>query len=125
MRPDKRVEQAAVRFLARQLRRMGYRVRSRETEICGYDLHATRGVKQLHIEVKGCRGIKPRFFISRTERQTAQEDPSWRLVLVTRVVSRNPKAHMLTQPQMQRAYEFQPTQWEAVPRYAMTATYDF
>ena len=60
-RPDKAIERAAVRYVRAKLIREGYRVRSRESEICGYDLHATRNRDELHVEVKGCSGPDPHF----------------------------------------------------------------
>jgi hypothetical protein len=37
---------------------------------------------ELHVEVKGCRGAVPRFFISRTQLRAAKSDSDLRLAII-------------------------------------------
>lgn len=111
-RPDPRTEQAAVRHVRRYLCKAGYRVKTREQEICGYDLHATRDSDELHVEVKGCLEVQPRFFITRTEERAARDDQHWRLAIIADC-RRNPATpKLLTGVEMRRLFTLEPTQWE-------------
>jgi hypothetical protein len=114
-RPDPKVERAAVRHVKELLLRKGYRVRSREREVCGYDLHATKRRSEMHVEVKGCSGMTPGFFISRTEHQAYQTDPKWRLVVVTGALRRPVASKYLTRSDVNNGYRFEPVQWRAQP----------
>lgn len=116
-RPDPKCEKAAVRHVRRYLERSNYQVKSREHEICGYDLHATRASEELHIEVKGCTGAERRFFISRTERRAAGSDPRWRLAIITNALHHPPRPQFLTGAQMIRAFALEPVQWEGHPAF--------
>ena len=115
-RPNPHVEKAAVRHVARLLTKSGYTVVSREEEICGYDLHASKAGAELHVEVKGCSRDFPRFFISRNEIETAKRDPSWRLAVVTNATGRPKAAPFLNHRQMNRKFQLAPTQWEGRSR---------
>ena len=121
-RPNPQTEQAAVRHVRRHLRKAGYRIKSRESEICGYDLHATRDNHELHVEVKGCTKAAAHFFISRTELRAASSDQNWRLAVITNA-QRQPRApEFLTGEQMRKQFTLEPTQWEgrAAPSRART-----
>jgi hypothetical protein len=111
-RPDPRSEKAAVRHVRRHLRKAGYQVRTREQEICGYDLHATRKSDELHIEVKGCAGAEGRFFISRTEYTASSTDPHWRLAVITNALGRPEPPRLLNGAQMRSIFRLDPVQWE-------------
>lgn len=117
-RPDPRTERAAVRHVSRYLRKSGYSVKTREREICGYDLHATRGADELHVEVKGCVDVAPRFFISRTEIRASTSDPHWRLAVITCARSQPPAPRLLTSGEMRRRFTLEPTEWEGRPASA-------
>lgn len=111
-RPDPATEAAAVRFVRHRLHMSGYAVKSRESEICGYDLHATKHGAELHVEVKGSKGDTPHFFISRNEYTVASRDPEWRLAVVL-VGGIKPKfCGFNTAATMRRIYHLAPTQWE-------------
>jgi len=114
-RPNPATEAAAVRFVRRKLRASGYAVKSREREICGYDLHATKGSTEVHVEVKGSVGRIPHFFISRTELKAAATDPDWRLAVVLVGGAKAKSYGLITAPTMRRIYQLDPTQWEARP----------
>jgi hypothetical protein len=115
-RPDKAVEEAAIRFVKVKLRADGYKVQSRETEICGYDLHATRDGQDLHVEVKGVSGDSPRFHISRTELKTAEQDPDWRLAVVLQAPTRPRMDSYISGKRVKRLFHMEPTQWFATTR---------
>ncbi|SRR6266496_676156 len=115
-RPDKAVEVAAIRYVKVRLLRSGYRVRSREREICGYDLHATREGDELHVEVKGVSGEDPHFFISRTELKEADRDSAWRLAVVLRALTRPHMLPYVSGMHLRRAFDLKPTQWFATAR---------
>jgi hypothetical protein len=113
---DPAVEKAAIRHVTRYLAESGYLVRSREDEPVGYDLHATRGMEELHIEVKGCGGDNPRFFVSRNEFAKGKRDAQWRLAVITRALRRPRPPKLLTHAEMSRRFDLEPTQWEGRAR---------
>lgn len=116
-RPDKRIEKAAVKFVRRKLIRERYKVESHEDVICGYDLYAVRDRTRRYIEVKGCAGAEPRFFISRTELRAARIKPLWELAIVTNAGSREAKLEcLLSGREMERQFRLEPIQWEGLPR---------
>jgi hypothetical protein len=84
------VEEAAIAFVKRRLRGLGFSVRSREKEKIGYDLDATKGKQRLHVEVKGVSGSGMTFLITQNEVATARCDPLFRLYLVNRARSKAP-----------------------------------
>jgi hypothetical protein len=108
-RPDPKVEKAAVRHAASWLKAKRYRVTSREAEFCGYDLLATRGGRELHVEVKGSVHGE-RFFLTRNEWTTARNDPFWRLFLVTDTL-RNPRMRQYLPKDIRRNFSFEATNW--------------
>lgn len=50
---------------------------------CGWDLTATRGTEERHLEVKGVSSSMPSVLLTRNELRTAEMDHAWRLVVVT------------------------------------------
>lgn len=115
-RPDKEVEDAAIRYVKAKLKRAGYKVRSREHEICGYDLHATRSNQELHVEVKGVSGERRRFFITRTELKEAKRDQDWRLAVVLRASSRPHMGPYISGQRLKQLYDMEPSQWFVTAR---------
>jgi hypothetical protein len=115
-RPDRSVERAAIRAVKKGLRADGFQVRSRESEVCGYDLHATRNGSELHVEVKGVAGEVPRFFLTRTEMNQAEHDPKWRLAIVLRATIQPRLQPYLRGTALRTRFKLAPTQW-----YASTA----
>lgn len=75
-------ERAAVRHVEKTFRSDGWDIRSVEQDKVGYDLHATRGTDELHLEVKGTIGADPAFFLTANEYRRAEDDHRWRLCLV-------------------------------------------
>jgi len=114
-RPNPATEGKAVRFVRRTLLALGYTVKSRENEICGYDLHAVKEGSELHVEVKGTTCSFPRFFISRNEYKRSSTDPNWRLAVVL-VGGVKPISYgFVNTSTMRRTYKFAPIAWEAHP----------
>ena len=118
---SKRSEQAAIRFMRKTLEasKPPYRVISRQRDVCGYDLLATRQrePKELHVEVKGAGGAVPRFFLSTTEYSTALKDPFWRLAVVTQATSRTKRTRpLMTLQEMTARFTLRPIQWEGLPK---------
>jgi uncharacterized protein DUF3883 len=122
-RPDPKIERHAVRHVKRYLVKKGFAVKSREREVCGYDLHAVSPSEELHIEVKGCAGGVRRFFISRTELNASQVDPLWRLAVITCASTQPCKPTFLRGGQMRGRFSLEPTQWLGTEATrALTAT---
>jgi hypothetical protein len=115
-RPDRVAEARAVRVVRAELRSTGYKVRSRESEVCGYDLHATRKDGELHVEVKGACGDQPRFFLTRSERKRAETDPNWRLAVVTHAKAKPRLWPFVVGKQLTRRFQLEPIQWLGTTR---------
>lgn len=108
-RPDPEVERAGVKHASAWLKTKRYLVRSREAEHCGYDLLATRGELELHVEVKAsARG--EHFYLTRNEWMTAQRDPLWRLFLVTDALT-DPRMRRYTYEDVANQFTLEATQW--------------
>jgi hypothetical protein len=120
VKPDPLVEQAAVRHVTTSLRGNGFIVRSREHEICGYDLHATKPGRELHIEVKGASGEAAQFFISRTEFGAAMADPLWRLAIVVFAKTKPRLLPYLKGEELRKRFDLTATQWHACMRHSPT-----
>lgn len=80
---NKRVEQAAIAYATRHFKKQGFQVKSRERENIGYDLEVSKGKKAYHVEVKGISGSRVRFPITSGEVNTASQDSSFQLMVVT------------------------------------------
>ncbi|WP_239456563.1 protein NO VEIN domain-containing protein [Nocardioides solisilvae] len=80
---NKRVETAAVRHVEEAYEREGWDVEDVSTQKIGWDLTATRGSEIHHLEVKGVSGTLTQCFVTANELRAAEEDPAWRLVIVT------------------------------------------
>lgn len=80
---NREVEKAAIQHVTAAYESEGYEVSSVEAARCGWDLTATRGKEELHLEVKGIAGSLVRFFLTANEYRTAVVDPNWILVAVT------------------------------------------
>lgn len=118
---SKRSEQAGIRFMRKTLEssKPPYRVTSRQRDVCGYDLLATRPREpaELHVEVKGAGGALPRFFLSTTEFNAARDDPFWRLAIVTQATSPTKRTRtLMTSQEMNTQFTLRPIQWEGIPK---------
>ena len=107
------VEQAAVRKVTGHLKTRGYKVVSRERERIGYDLDATKGRTELHVEVKGVSGLGMQFLITQGEVAKAASDPSFRLMVVTQACTANAKLEEFSGRDIGRVFELTPVSYFA------------
>jgi hypothetical protein len=107
------VEQAAVRKVIEILKRRGFSVRSRESERIGYDLDATKGKTELHVEVKGVSGREVQFIISKGEVAKAASDPASQLMVVTQARTRKACVHEFHGGDLKRLFALTPVNYFA------------
>lgn len=107
----KEIEQSAIAFVTKHYNDLGYNVESRESQNLGYDLWAEKPDSTLQLEVKGADGPHPRFFLTRNERKFADQEPGWRLVIVTNART-TPSLEELTIKQIDGFYNLDPLAWE-------------
>lgn len=112
---NRRVERAAVRHVMRHFKREGWAIDDRQRDKCGYDLHATRGRQELHLEVKGTRGDEPGFILTANEEACAAADGAFRLCIVTSALSNRPRLEILTVRQVKTRFELLPLAYIAKP----------
>jgi predicted transcriptional regulator len=110
------VEQAAVRKVTRRLERRGYKVFSRESERVGYDLDATKGRTELHVEVKGVSGEGMQFLITQAEVAKATSDSAFRLMVVTKARTRDAQVKEFRGGDLKRRFALTPVSYFAVRR---------
>jgi hypothetical protein len=110
---DPLVEQAAVRKVTRLLKGRGFRVRSRESERIGYDLDATKGRTELHVEVKGVSGDRIQFLITKAEVAKAASDLTFRLMVVTEARSRGARVREFHGRDLKRRFALTPVSYFA------------
>jgi hypothetical protein len=109
---NEEVEDAAVEAVKRHYSRQGYGVESVETDNIGYDLVCTRQNQQLHVEVKGVRGSRPDFFLSRNELDCAGRDPRHLFCVVTTALSK-PTIRVYPGHDLESCFEVEPSQYRA------------
>ena len=110
------VEKAAVGRVARLLRKCGFKVVSREKDRIGYDLDATKGQIELHVEVKGVSGEGIQFPITSAEVRRSEVDKQFRLMVVTSARMRHAKVHEFRGAQLKRMFQLSPLSFMAVKR---------
>lgn len=110
-KPDlKRVERAAVEFVTETYEADGWSVESVEAKKVGYDLVATKGRQERHLEVKGISGPLVRFVLTANEHRASIEDRRFRLCAVTSATdSRHRRLHEWTGADLQATATFAPT----------------
>jgi hypothetical protein len=84
----KKAEKAAEQAVIARYEAKGF-THARVTHMpCGHDFVFTKGTTVRHVEVKGTMGPNPQFFLTRNEHEKGfRSDPSWRLAMVTSVLS--------------------------------------
>src|SRR5262249_11766061 len=102
---------AAVRHVRRYLEKAGYKIKNRQHEICGYDLHATRRNTELNVEVKGCSGAEPYFHISRRELREATTNRNWRFAVIVNALTRPSSPRLITGQEMKQVFDLEPMHW--------------
>jgi uncharacterized protein DUF3883 len=85
--PSRDVEEAAIAFVTKRYRDLGYEVRSTEADKIGYDLHCGRRGEVRHVEVKGRALDGNVVILTRGEWERAQRDDRWYLAIVSRANS--------------------------------------
>ena len=110
---NKLVEAAAVRRVIKGLRKLRYRVKSREKERIGYDLDAIKSDEVLHIEVKGVSGGLAQFQITSGEVNRARSDPAFRLFVVTRARTRTAEIHQFSGTEFKDRFHLDPSAYRA------------
>lgn len=110
---NRKVEAAAIKKATRELRSKGYSVVSRERDKIGYDLEATKGRSELHVEVKGVTGWAVKFPITSNEVKRAAKDKAFRLMVVTQALTRSAEVHEFTGKQVARRFLLSPIAYYA------------
>ncbi len=110
------VEKAAVGRVARLLRKRGFKVVSREKDRIGYDLDATKGQIELHVEVKGVSGEGIQFPITSAEVRRSEVDKQFRLMVVTSARMHHAKVHEFRGAQLKRMFQLSPLSFMAMKR---------
>jgi len=87
---NRRVEQAAIKFVTRYFENKRWNVKNFSDQNRGYDLVCSRQGKSLHLEVKGSRGTKHQFIVTANERKVWRSDSKYVLALVTNALSSMP-----------------------------------
>jgi hypothetical protein len=105
---NKKVEMAAIAFIRRYYRRLGWSVESCEQEKIGYDLECTKGrTHELHVEVKGIRGSQVGFVITANELKTWAKDKDYVLAAVNRALASRPRPSFFSGAQL-KMFAIQP-----------------
>lgn len=108
-----KVERAAINHITKLYRKLGWTVHSVERDRCAYDLHCTKGKKELHIEVKGAAGTAANFPITRNEWNRAGTDELFRLCLVTNALSPKRKCYEWTGQELRRDFKVEVIEYMA------------
>ena len=110
------VEAASVRFSTEQLEGEGWKVKSKEAQKIGYDLHCTKDDRSLHVEVKGTSGEDQSFIITANELAQAKSDSDFILFRVTKALDINPILHRFLGHELITSFRFEPLQFRAVKK---------
>ncbi|NUN96363.1 MAG: DUF3883 domain-containing protein [Candidatus Omnitrophica bacterium] len=115
---NRRVEEAAVKFVTEWYTREGWAVVSVESEKLGYDLVCKKEGMEESVEVKGVSGEDPRFIITEREANAAETLPDFFLCVVTAALTSRPQLHRFSGEEFLDKYNLFPIQHLAVPREA-------
>jgi hypothetical protein len=76
---------------------------------CGYDFRFYKSSSELHVEIKGTSSELAGFFLTRNEHAAGFEsNPAWRLAMVTRALSTQPRVSIFSARQLRKAFELTP-----------------
>lgn len=109
---NRKVEQAAINFVSKYYKKRGWLVDDVSAENRGYDLLCKRTNEELHVEVKGIAGKQPQFIITSNERRVWEQDKSFVLALVTKVLTRRPNLQLF-RPEDRKKFDFRPVSYIA------------
>jgi hypothetical protein len=108
---NRKVEKAAEKVLRAKYK--SWKIVDRQKDNVGYDFEVFRGVRERHVELKGARGPKASFPITRNEVNIARTDPYWRLAVVTEALSPRPGLIEWTGDEFLRDFELRPLSYMA------------
>lgn len=111
---NRRVELAAIGAVRKKYR--GWRIKSVESDKCGFDLVCRRGEAELHVEVKGVSGTVPGFFMTRRELKCAETDSKFKLAVVTEALTSEPIIREWDGRDIAKEFEKEGTLFELWPR---------
>jgi len=105
----KKVEVAAENIVIEHFTSRGYK-EQRVTHLpCGHDFVFSKGKTELHVEVKGTSSNIPQFFLSRNEmNKGCENNPAWRLAMVTSALTDAPTMAVYTAKELRKAFEMEP-----------------
>ncbi|NSW86325.1 MAG: DUF3883 domain-containing protein [Syntrophobacteraceae bacterium] len=109
---NEEVEKAAVSFVTKLYRDEGWKVISVEKLKRGYDLVCTMDGMEEHVEVKGIRGTSLQFPITAGERKCAEEDPQWRIFILTSALDK-PTSYQYSGQNFLKEFSFRTLQYMA------------
>jgi hypothetical protein len=116
-RENKRVEDAAMRFAARDYKNRGWQVTNVSAQYLGYDLLCTKRRQVAHVEVKGSSGSDLHFILTENERRTWVIDPAFILTVITDATTR-PRIHRFTGARTMSKFRLKPVSYSASARNA-------
>lgn len=115
LQENRRVEEAAIRFVRDYFERYGWSVRDVSKTRCHFDLDCARGANKLHIEVKGTRGAAQQFIMTYAEAQTWRRDTYFVVAVVTSAL-RAPRLFQFRGPPSIAEVEMKPIAFMCVKR---------
>ncbi|XYI02550.1 protein NO VEIN domain-containing protein [Sorangium sp. So ce1128] len=107
------VERRAVWYATELYQKDGWKVVDVSKEKRGYDLKCSRRRAEEHVEVKGVRGDRESFMITRGEVEQARGDSAFVLVLVTGALSERPVVRRYSGREMLDKFDLQPLAFQA------------
>jgi hypothetical protein len=110
---NRKVEEAAVRIVTSDFRRLGWEVESVEKQRIGFDLLCVKGGQTRKVEVKGVSGNMPSFILTAGELRAAA-DENFALHVVLNALSKAPVVKKWSGKQMKKDFAFTPIQLQAV-----------
>jgi hypothetical protein len=113
---NRKIEQAAITFVARHFRKKTWRVQNVSSENLGYDLVCKRSRHEMHLEVKGCKGSRVQFILTENERRVWASDHQFVLALVAEALSTAPILYLFPGPGSLLRFSLTPVSHVAVLR---------
>jgi hypothetical protein len=110
------VEDAAIQKVTEHYKNRGWQVQPVETENRGYDLLCTKDRREEHVEVKGLIRDVPDFTMTANELMRAEDDPAFRIAIVTNALSSNLKLEIFTGDALLDIFDFHALQYRVTKR---------
>lgn len=112
---NREVERAAVSLVVQRYESEGWTVRSVESDRRGFDLECSRGDRIEHVEVKGTSGRREAFIITDGEKQLAESDPDFFLIVVTDALNEAKLSRYCGREVLEK-FDLKPISYKAVRR---------